>query len=387
MAITPGHRDLELAVFRALRKAILFSVAVFILFQFLGAVTFLVLFFGMVFLIAAALNPVVAWLQRHRIPRPVSAAALGLLVLGGAGVALWFTVPPVVHQGQQFALDAPDLWDGLRARLQHLMSRHPDLRVEVPDWNELMDRLQPYAQPLVGRLGQYLLNAASVILSGLLMVVLVVYTLASPQPLVAGLLAVFPETYRPEAERILSLILARLKTWAVGSLILGLVMGVLAGVGVYLLGLPFALVFGLLAALGELIPNLGPVLAATPPILVALAADPIKALWVAILFIVLQQLENLLLVPIVWSRTLDLHPLSTAFMMLVMGALFGLPGVILAVPAVVVIKTVYEELYMARQVRDHEALMAQSERVVAEEATLLPEESDMQGSVPPPDEK
>jgi predicted PurR-regulated permease PerM len=90
------------------------------------------------------------------------------------------------------------------------------------------------------------------------------------------------------------------------------------------------------------------------------------ALWVAVLFLVVQQLENNLIVPLVMSRTLDLHSLSVTFMVLAMGALFGVVGAILAVPTTVVIKTLYQELYLADRVRDPDLLEAQSERVISD---------------------
>src|SRR5207237_1105423 len=85
--------ELERAVFRALRKATFVAVAVYIVMQFLGAVTFLMLFFGLVFLLAASLNPLVAWLQRHHVPRPLAAGSLGLLVLASSFAALRLADP------------------------------------------------------------------------------------------------------------------------------------------------------------------------------------------------------------------------------------------------------------------------------------------------------
>lgn len=368
MLIPPPH-ELEQAIFRALRKAIFLAVGLFVLFQFLGAVTFLVLFFSVVLLLAAALNPVVVWLQRRRIPRPASAAVLVVLVLGGVVSALWFAFPPLFRQAQELAQQVPTYWNDLAARTDPFLSKHPELIQKTPRWSDLLVSARPYVNYLLGQVGQYAVNLAGILVSLVLLVILVAFTLASPEPLVAGLLGAFPEQHRPKAEEILGLVLTRLKSWAVGSLTLGIIMGVAIGTGLYLLKVPFALVFGVIAGIGELIPNLGPLLSATPPILVALAIDPGKAVLVAILFLVAQQLENALLVPWIMGKTLNLHPLSVAFMMLVMGALFGIVGAIVAVPAATVIKTIYEELYLTRHVTDPDALKAQSERVIAEEGT------------------
>jgi predicted PurR-regulated permease PerM len=357
---------LETTIYRALRRAIFLAVALLLLFRFLEAVTFLVLFFALVLLVAAVLNPVVAWLERRRVPRSVAAAGLGLLLLGVAATAIWFGVSPLIDQLAQLAREAPTLWDELRGRAQRFFASRPELMVQLPTANELVQRLGPMLSGIAGQLGRYTINLATVVVSLVLLVVLVVYTLASPHPLVASLLAAVPERHRPKAERILAAVLARLKAWAIGSLLLGLIVGILTGLGLYLLKVPFALVFALLAAFGELLPNLGPFLSAIPPVLVALAVDPMLALWVAVLFLVVQQLENNLIVPLVMSRTLDLHPLSVTFMVLVMGTLFGVVGAILAVPATVVIKTLYQELYLADRVPNPELLEAQSERLIAD---------------------
>jgi putative permease len=366
--VADEERRLEQAIYRALRRAIFLVVGVYVLFQFLGAVTFLVLLFALVFLFAAALNPVVAWLQRRRVPRAVSAVVLGLLVLGAFAAAIWFGVPPLLDQGQQLVRDAPQLWQGLRERLEQFLVSRPELKAQIPGPEELPKLFRPMVTSFMGQLGRYTINVASVLVSLVLLVMLVIYTLASPQPLVAGLLGAFPAHHRSKAEHILGLILARLKSWALGSMLLGAIVGVAIWIGLLFLKVPFALVFGVIAAFGEMLPNLGPLLSAVPPILVALSQDPMMAVWVGVLFLVVQQLENNLIVPLVMSRTLDLHPLSVTFMVLVMGTMFGLVGAIIAVPTAVIIKTLYQELYLTRQIANPAELEQQSERVVSEEA-------------------
>jgi len=360
---------MEQALFRALRKAILFAAGLALLFQFLGAVTLLVLFFGLVFLLAAALNPVVAWLQRRGVPRSISAAAIGLLILGGTVAALWFGVPPLLGQVQQLLADVPGLLGGLRTQFQRFLTSHHGLSAHIPSTEQVLQRLSPYVSGLASSLARYTFSVVEIAVSLVLLIVLVVYSLASPQPVVAGFLSIVPEQRRGEAERVLRVIFTRLKAWALGSLVLAVIVGLMAGIGLYVLKVPFALVFGLLYAFGELLPTLGPIIAAVPPLLVAVSLDPMLALWVGLLLLAIQQLENNFIVPLVMSRAVDLHPLSVAFMMLVMGALFGVLGAILAVPAAVILKTLYQELYLPRQVTDPETLVERSERVVADEGT------------------
>lgn len=128
------EQALERAIYRALRKAVFLVFGLYLLVQFLGAVTFLVLLFALVFLLAASLNPIVVWLHRHRIPRPVSAVGLGVIVLGGIAAALWLALPPLVDQGQELAQDFPQLWNGLRERLERFLANHPALAGPGPDF-------------------------------------------------------------------------------------------------------------------------------------------------------------------------------------------------------------------------------------------------------------
>src|SRR5688572_22560074 len=109
-SLTP--RELELAIFRALRRVLLLGTGFYVLLLFLDAVTFLILFFALVFLVAAALNPLVAWMQRHHIPRPAAAAAIGITFLGGLALTFWLAVPPLLEQGQHLVSRGPQLWEG-----------------------------------------------------------------------------------------------------------------------------------------------------------------------------------------------------------------------------------------------------------------------------------
>jgi predicted PurR-regulated permease PerM len=109
---------------------------------------------------------------------------------------------------------------------------------------------------------------------------------------------------------------------------------------------PYAFVFAILAGIGELVPTIGPLVTAIPPLLTALAIDPMLAVWVSVMYLSIHQVENHLLVPLVMGRAVDMHPLSVTFAVLVMATLFGLLGIIIAVPAALVVKTLYQELYL-----------------------------------------
>ena len=122
--------------------------------------------------------------------------------------------------------------------------------------------------------------------------------------------------------------------------------GIATGVGLWLVGVDNALAFGLLAALLEFIPFIGPILAAIPAILIAAATDPQIALWVAGVYLVVQQLEGNVFSPLLQQWAVDLPGAVLLFSLLAMGTLFGALGIIFAAPLTVVIYVLVKKLYV-----------------------------------------
>lgn len=142
-----------------------------------------------------------------------------------------------------------------------------------------------------------------------------------------------------ESERALHL-------WLKGQLIAMVAVGLLTGVGLWLLGVPSAFALGLLAGLLEFIPFAGPILAAVPAVLLALAVGPDLALWVALLYLAVQQFEGYVLTPLVQQYAVDLPGVVLLFSLLGFGAIFGTLGIILAAPLSVVTYVLVKRLYV-----------------------------------------
>jgi predicted PurR-regulated permease PerM len=137
-----------------------------------------------------------------------------------------------------------------------------------------------------------------------------------------------------------------LRLWLRGQLIAMVVVGLLTGIGLWLLGLRSALVLGLLAGLLEFVPFLGPFLAAVPAILLALAVSPDLALWVLLLYVGVQQIEGYVLTPMVQQYAVELPGVILLFSLIGFGILFGMLGVILAAPLTVVCYVLVKRLYV-----------------------------------------
>jgi predicted PurR-regulated permease PerM len=132
--------------------------------------------------------------------------------------------------------------------------------------------------------------------------------------------------------------------WLQGQLFLAIVVGVLVYIGLSLLGIRFALLLAIIAGILELVPYIGPVLSAIPAVILAFFQMPILALWVLILYIIIQQLENYLLVPVIMKKVVGLNPVVVIIALLIGGKLLGILGIILAVPAAAVLAEFFKDV-------------------------------------------
>ena len=147
-----------------------------------------------------------------------------------------------------------------------------------------------------------------------------------------------------KAEKLVLDIEKQVGGWVRGELFLMLIIGVMTYLGLFLLGVPYALPLAVLAGLLELVPNLGPTMAAVPAIVIALTVSPVIALGTLILSIVIQQLENNLIVPKVMQSATGTEPLATIIVLLVGFTLGGIAGAVLSMPIYLTIQTVYKAL-------------------------------------------
>jgi predicted PurR-regulated permease PerM len=154
----------------------------------------------------------------------------------------------------------------------------------------------------------------------------------------------FPREERGRVEDACLRVSTKVSAWLGGQLLLAAIIGTTAAVGLWLLGIPYFYVLALIAAIGEMIPVVGPLLAAIPAIAVALSVSPAAALFVAIFFIIQQQVENHVLVPKVMERQVGVSAVVVIVALLIGGSLLGIIGAILAVPTAAILQVLFEEL-------------------------------------------
>ena len=345
-------------------RIILFAAGVYLAFTLFDTIARALLLFLTAFLLAIILNAPVRWLENRGVKRGISAAGVALIVLGSLVTAGFVVGPPLGREVTSLIQNAPQRVDRLRANVEALAERNPLLSGVLESDLLTTEALMKRGQALLPRIGRYTLGFFGALTAGFFVLVIALYTLGAPKPLVRGVLSAVPPAYRTEATHALTRIVGQLEAWALATLLLMLIVGVVCGVGLWAIGVPNALLFGILAGIGEAIPTIGPILSALPPIAVMLAEDPTKALWVAVLFLVVQQLENNVLVPMIMARNLNLHPVSILFFVLALGAFVGVLGALLAVPAAIIVKVCYEEFYAKKRAPKQEALDAAVDQIL-----------------------
>lgn len=170
------------------------------------------------------------------------------------------------------------------------------------------------------------------------------YLLKDKKHIVSGALEFLPEEHRGKARTIAKQINVLLRSYFSGVFMLCLLIGFACGLGLYLLGVRLFLVLGLIAAITEFIPAVGPAIGAVPAVIIALTSSPALALKVAVLYIGIQSVENSVLVPRILGNKLNLHPLSVILALLLLSKLIGIWGLFFAAPIAGIIKILYTEL-------------------------------------------
>jgi len=370
MTSTPQQQHDELGPFtyrdaRRLLVLIVLLIAGWILVRSLVPV---LLLFGIVFLVAMVLNPIVVRLERRRISRPVGVALLLTVLVSIAVLIGAVVVPAFADQVQGLLRQAPHAWQTIRGHIADLASRYPSLQNALPQADQIASAIGAQAGAMANVLLRSTLGLVSGVFVFVFAVLLLIFVLSNPRPLVIGYLALVPDRHRDKARRTLVRLMAQMIAWARGVAINGVITGFSTGLLLWIVGVQPAFLFGVLAFLGEFLPNIGPVIVAFPVLFVALSISVTK-FWLALAAILfVQQIEVNFLVPFILGKEMRLNPVSILFFTLAMGWMFGLAGAILALPAAALTQIVIEEFYLRPRQIDYAALEREAERIVRTES-------------------
>lgn len=292
---------------------------------------------------ATALNSVVTRWRRSGVSRGLAAIMSVGILLVGLVLFLVLVVPPFISQFEQLAALVPRGLEQLQGWVEVLQARLPGQSL-VPDVSVLVRQVEPFVTWAFNNFFSLFSNFLTVVLSLLLVLVLTIMFLINPAPYRQGFVLLFPAFYRQRVNEILALCRVALVGWIRGILFNMVVIGTVSAIGLWILGVPLVLANAAVAGLLEAIPNVGPTLSLIPPVAVALLDTPWKAIAVLILYILIQQLEQYLLVPYVMQKQVSLLPAVTLLAQVVFAIFFGFLGLFLAIPLVIVGQICIQEI-------------------------------------------
>jgi len=353
--------------YRDARRLLVLIVLLIVGWLLLHALVPVLLLFGIVILVAMVLNPLVVALERRGIPRPVGVALVLVTLAAVAVLVVAVAVPTFNNELQSLIQRIPGAWQSIRGQIADFAGRYPALQNALPQADQIAATVGNQA----GTMANVLLRSTLGVVGGVFVFVfsllVLIFVLANPQPLITGYLAVMPDRHRDKARRTLIRMMDQMTAWARGVAINGVITGASTGVLLWAVGVQPAFVFGVLAFFGEFLPNIGPVLVAFPVLFVALSISLTK-FWLAlgaILFV--QQIEVNFLVPYILGREMRLNPVMILFFTVSMGWLFGLAGAILALPAAALTKIAIEEFYLRPRHVDYAPLQRDADAIVRSE--------------------
>jgi predicted PurR-regulated permease PerM len=325
----------------------------------LKAAGIVVLIFVTAAVIALILTPLVTALQRARLPRilAIFAVYVGFLaLLTGAGVLL---ANPISDQVTTLRDDIPSITDSANKRLADVQDYFDGHNINIEIKKQGQTALQTLQDKVVGgtdsivSFGTDLLTKIVTAGAGLILVlVLSVYMLVHGERIGSLVRRAMPPGDGSRDDDYPSLVVRAVAGYVRGQLLFSVVMGAGAGLGLWLYGITgifpdgktYALAFGVFFGLMELVPYVGPFLGAAPPVLVALFQDPLTGLWVALLFVGLQQIEGHVASPLIFGHALRINPLLIIFALLFGFELFGILGSLIALPVAAVVRETVDYL-------------------------------------------
>jgi predicted PurR-regulated permease PerM len=328
-------------------RAVLLAAALTLLALVVQQLITLLLAFAITVIIALPLSRTADFAQRHHVPRVFGAIAGLLIVFGVIALLGYFIVPAFVNQVKDFANTLPHTIDRTERYIHGLTGvKRQTLSNEV---THFVQGYTHHPEKLIAPLESVGVSVAGILAGLVVVIITALYIAINPGPLTDGILQLLPNERREMARRVMARIATSWIGWLQAIAIDMLVLGGLLYLGMRIVGLPFALGFAVFSAVLTVIPNYGSIISAVPPILLGLSISPGKAVLVLVVYVIVNQIEGNLILPIVMARTVDLHPAVVAIGVLVMAQLFGLIGVIISIPLISLFIILVEELWIAPQ--------------------------------------
>ena len=328
-------------------RVLVVFVAVFFIYLIRDALA--LLFVSIIF--AAAVDPWVDWLQKRKFPRAVSILMIYAVLLAVFSLVIFMMIPPITEQIGQVVSNFPSYYERISVGIHQLQDK--TLEGSPATGNDsIISTLETLSLTLAQTTKSIFVTITSIfggLFSLLIVLVITFYLTVEENALKKFVKYIIPSKHRTYTMDLIERMQIKIGLWLRGQLLLSLIVGILTYIGLSILGVKYALLLAIVAGVLEIIPYLGPWLAAIPAVLVSFSDSLTKVLLVVILYVIIQQLENNLIVPKLMQKMVGLNPIIVIMAILIGIKLGGIIGGLLGVPVAAAISVYLHDIIKDRK--------------------------------------
>lgn len=300
------------------------------------------------------LNPLVNYLQNKGLKRIVSTAVVYVAILIVFTILLVSFIPRTGSEIRNLADNLTKYVDNLNVFIDKFYSNYDNVFSSTP---ELLKTIEGVIESNTQKLQESISNGISNMISGIsgflskaltliLIPIITFYLLIDKNYFIKKVKEYIPLKYKDDILTLAHQINDVMNQFIKGRLLMALFVGTMTAIFLLIMNIDFAIVIGMITAIADIIPYIGPFLGFLPAVVLAFLSSPIKALWVAVFFVVIQWVENNILAPKVLGQSIGLHPLTVLLALIIGGGIFGVLGMILAVPVTAILMIIFRFIKM-----------------------------------------
>lgn len=305
-----------------------------------------VLFVSLIF--SSAVDPWVDWMQKRKIPRAFGVLFIYLIAFTIIGVTIYLIIPPIANEVGELSDNFPKYVEKISSGITVLK----DYSIQHGILDNIKNNLGSFSTNLQKAAGSIFSTVTGIfggIFSFFLVLVMTFYMVVEENAIKKLVWSLAPAQHQPYVMQLVNRMQKKMGLWLRGQLILSFVIFILTYIGLSLLGVRYALVLALVAGITEFIPYLGPMIGAIPAVLLAFLQEPIMALFVIILYMIIQWTENNILVPKIMQKAVGLNPIISIAVLLMGFKVAGVVGAILAIPVATAISVFVQDMFESKE--------------------------------------
>ncbi|GGH34549.1 AI-2E family transporter [Paenibacillus segetis] len=306
------------------------------------------------------LNPLVDKLERRKIPRIYTIVTLYLLIVGIITVLVITVIPLVQEQVTRLIDNFPKYSYEVQLQFENLIGSDFYSQIQQStgfDPSTLGQTIAEQATSILDStwsgIGGFLGAVKDIILTLVTVPFILFYLLKDGKKLPLFILRYVPVRFRDQTHRVMTDMNGQISSYIRGQIIVSFCIGILLYIGFLIIGLDYSLILAIIAACTSIVPYLGPTIAITPALIIAIVTSPIMLLKLIVVWTIVQLIEGKFISPQIMGKTLRIHPITIIFVILTAGNLFGILGIILAVPGYAVLKVIFSHLFKWFEGRSH----------------------------------